>query len=146
MQMLSVVSGAEMINGIPTYFASLGKNDGQTHRDAEKKVFAARDVEIVDTSSLLFKTTHAETLKKVPFWYHQGVLSIEGTALSLTGVALTDGVRMIEGVERKDLSFCLGVQFHPKVAVRKIVDKEGDADKFVGLEFASSFFKTLASH
>ena len=146
MQMLSVVSGAGRINDIPTYFASLGKDDGQTPRDAEKKVFAAHDVEIVDTSSLLFKTTHAETLKKVPSWHHQGVLSIEGTALSLTGVTLTDGVRIIEGVERKDLSFCLGVQFHPEVAVRKIVDKEDDADKFMDLESASSFFKALASH
>lgn len=145
MQMLSVVSGAKMINDIPTYFASLGKNDNNTHRDNEKKVFASHDVDIIDTSSLLYKITNTTTLKNVPSWHHQGVLSIDNTKLSLTAETITDGVRIIEGVERKDLSFCLGVQFHPEVAVRKIVDKEADASNYMDLESASSFFKALAN-
>ena len=145
MQMLSVVSGAKMINDIPTYFASLGKNDNNTHRDNEKKVFASHDVDIIDTSSLLYEITNTTTLKNVPSWHHQGVLSIDNTKLSLTAETITDGVRIIEGVERKDLSFCLGVQFHPEVAVRKIVDKEADASNYMDLESASSFFKALAN-
>lgn len=145
MQMLSVVSGAKMINDIPTYFTSLGKNDNNTHRDNEKKVFASHDVDIIDTSSLLYKITNTTTLKNVPSWHHQGVLSIDNTKLSLTAETLTDKVRIIEGVERKDLSFCLGVQFHPEVAVRKIVDKEADASNYMDLESASSFFKALAN-
>lgn len=145
MQMLSVVSGAKMINDIPTYFASLGKNDNNTHRDNEKKVFASHDVDIIDTSSLLYEITNTTTLKNVPSWHHQGVLSIDNTKLSLTAETITDGVRIIEGVERKDLSFCLGVQFHPEVAARKIVDKEADASNYMDLESASSFFKALAN-
>lgn len=145
MQMLSVVSGAKMINDIPTYFTSLGKNDNNTHRDNEKKVFASHDVDIIDTSSLLYEITNTTTLKNVPSWHHQGVLSIDNTKLSLTAETITDGVRIIEGVERKDLSFCLGVQFHPEVAVRKIVDKEADASNYMDLESASSFFKALAN-
>lgn len=145
MQMLSVVSGAKMINDIPTYFASLGKNDNNTHRDNEKKVFASHDVDIIDTSSLLYGITNTTTLKNVPSWHHQGVLSIDNTKLSLTAETITDEVRIIEGVERKDLSFCLGVQFHPEVAVRKIVDKEADASNYMDLESASSFFKALAN-
>lgn len=145
MQMLSVVSGASMINDIPTYFASLDKDDNDVHRDSEKKVFASHDVEVIDDSSLLYKITNTTTLEKVPSWHHQGVLSIDNTKLSLTAQTITDGVRIIEGVERKDLSFCLGVQFHPEVAVRKIVDKEIDASNYMDLESASSFFKALAN-
>lgn len=145
MQMLSIVSGAKMINDIPTYFTSLGKNDNNTHRDNEKKIFASHDVDIIDTSSLLYEITNTTTLKNVPSWHHQGILSINSTKLSLTAETITDGVRIIEGVERKDLSFCLGVQFHPEVAVRKIVDKEADASNYMDLESASSFFKALAN-
>ena len=145
MQMLSVVSGAEMINDIPTYFASLGKDDDDTHRDAEKKVFAAHDVKITDTSSLLYEIMGASVLEKVPSWHHQGVLSVDGTKLSCTAETVTDGVKIIEGMERKDLSFCLGVQFHPEVAVRKIVDKEEDAENYMDLESASAIFKALAN-
>ena len=145
MQMLSVVSGAKMINDIPTYFASLGKDDHQAHRDSEKKVFASHDVDIIDTSSLLYGITNKSTLSKVPSWHHQGVLSVENTSLTVNAKTVTDGVDIIEGVERKDLSFCFGVQFHPEVAVRKIINKEEDASKYMDLESASSFFKALAN-
>ncbi len=145
MQMLSTVSGAKMINDIPTYFASLGKNDNETHRDNEKKVFAAHDVNVTDDSSLLYKITNSTTLNNVPSWHHQGVLSLDNTKLSLVAETVTDGVRIIEGVERKDLSFCLGVQFHPEVAVRKHVEQEADASNYMDLESASSFFKALVN-
>lgn len=146
MQMLSVVSGADMINDIPTYFDSLGKDDGDTHRDAEKKVFAAHDVEITDTSSLLYKTMGTTTLSRVPSWHHQGVLSVENTDLVVTAETVTDGVQVIEGVERKDLTFCIGVQFHPEVAVRKIVDQEADAGNYMDLDSASKLFRALATN
>ena len=146
MQMLSVVSGAKMINDIPTYFASLGKDDGATHRDEEKKVFAAHNVEIVDTSSLLFQSIGKSIIKNVPSWHHQGVLSVDGTGLTVTAQTVTDGVSVIEGVERKDLSFCVGVQFHPEVAVRKIVDKEADAGRYMDMASATSLFKALVNH
>lgn len=146
MQMLSVVSGATMINDIPTYFKSIGKDDGDMHRDSEKKVFASHDVKITDRSSLLYKITNTDTLKDVPSWHHQGVLSVDNTKLTVTAETVTDGVKMIEGVERKDLSFCFGVQFHPEVAVRKHVNKEEDASNYMDLESASSFFKALSNY
>lgn len=145
MQMLSVVSGATMINDIPTYFDSLGKKDGNIHRDSEKKVFASHDVDIIDRSSLLYQITNTDTLQKVPSWHHQGVLSVDNTKLTVTAETVTDGVEIVEGVERKDLSFCLGVQFHPEVAVRKVVEKEKDASNYMDMESASSFFKALAN-
>ena len=145
MQMLSVVSGAKMIPDIPTYFSSLGRDDEDTHRDPEKKTFASHDVKILDTSSLLYRISGRDMLEKVPSWHHQGVLSVTDTKLSVTAETITDGVSIIEGVERKDLSFCLGVQFHPEVAVRKVVDKETDAGMYMDFDSASSFFKALAN-
>ena len=146
MQMLSVVSGADMINDIPSYFASLGKDDEQIHRDKNKKVFASHDVKITDKTSLIYEITNSTTLEKVPSWHHQGVLSVDGTKITVTAETVTDGISIIEGVERKDLSFCFGVQFHPEVAVRKIIDKEEDANNYMNMKSASSFFKALANY
>ena len=47
----------------------------------------------------------------------------QDTPLNISGMTTTDGINMIEAVERKDLSFCLGVQFHPEVAVRKTLSR-----------------------
>ena len=49
----------------------------------------------------------------------------------------------IEAVERPDKKFCVGVQFHPEVAVRKILDKEIDAEKFMEYDKAVILFKAL---
>ena len=145
MQMLSVVSGATMIPDIPTYFEERGVNEEETHRDAEKKEFASHDVSVLTEDSLLYRITKQKTLHKVPSWHHQGVLSVADTKLTLTGENITNGVKMIEAVEREDLSFCLGVQFHPEVAVRKVVDKEEDAGQYMDFEVATSFFKALSN-
>ncbi len=143
MQMLSVVSGAEMVGDIPTYFQEQGKDDNDTHRDSNKEIFASHDVNVLDMSSLLYKITNKTTLNKVPSWHHQGVISIEDTRLSLVAENVTDGISIIEGVERKDLSFCLGVQFHPEVAVRKYIDKEEDMENYMDYDLAASFFVAL---
>lgn len=145
MQMLSVVSGASLTQDIPTYFSSLGKDDENTHRDSEKKVFASHDVDVVDRSSLLYSITKQTKLTKVPSWHHQGVLSVEDTLLNVTAETITNDVKMIEAVERKDLTFCLGVQFHPEVAVRKWADKEEDANHYMDDNLARSFFVSLSA-
>ena len=66
-----------------------------------------------------------------------------GAEITATVINGADGVEIIEAVERKDLTFCLGLQFHPEVAVRKVVDKEADAGHYMDLESASSFFKAI---
>ncbi len=146
MQMLSVVSGATLTQDIPTFFEQMGASDQETHRDKEKKVFASHDVDISDTSSLLYRITKTEKLLKVPSWHHQGVLSVSNTLLTATAETVTSGIKIIEAVERNDLTFCLGVQFHPEVAVRKWVDKESDADSYMDYDSAASFFNALANH
>ena len=143
MQMLSVVSGATMIQDIPTFLEDQGIEDTGVHRDLAKKVFVPHDVTVTDTSSLLYKCIGKSVIKSVPSWHHQGVLSVKGTKLSVTGETTTGDIMLIEAVERKDLTFCLGVQFHPEVAVRKYVDNEIDAERFMDRSTALSFFISL---
>ena len=74
--------------------------------------------------------------------------NIDNTRLIMTAQTETDGKRVIEGVERPDKKFCVGVQFHPEVAVRKNLENEKDADSFMDYDTALSLFKAFidASH
>lgn len=143
MQMLSVVSGAEIAQDIPTRFEEMGIAYNDEHRDPEIKEFKAHRVDAEQENSLLYQVTGRTVLEKVPSWHHQMVSSVEGTRLTITGTADTNGVPVIEAVERKDKTFCLGVQFHPEVAVRKNVDGSPDAEAFMDYETARSFFEAI---
>ena len=80
----------------------------------------------------------------VPSWHHQAVKSVDNTRLKITAQTETDGRQIIEAVERTDKSFCIGVQFHPEVAVRKYLDKEDDTGLFMNYDSAMSFFYALS--
>lgn len=127
MQMLSVVSGAEVIQDIPVYFKELGINYGYEHRNepetqGEYRDFAFHDVVVTGHDSLLYQLMGVDTIKDVPSWHHQAVASIRGTRLKVTGTVEVSGIEMIEAVERPDKSFVLGVQYHPEIAVVRDLD------------------------
>ena len=82
-------------------------------------------------------------LENVPSWHHQAVSNVEGTRLTVTGTTDTNGVPVIEAVERKDKSFCLGVQFHPEVSVRRNADGSPDAAALMEYETARAFFEAI---
>ena len=88
--MLSVVSGATIIQDLKTFFEDRGVVYQDTHRveaTAEHgKNFAPHSVQVTDASSLLRKITGASVIDKVPSWHHQAVRSVEGTALMVTAV------------------------------------------------------------
>lgn len=44
---------------------------------------------------------------------------------------------------RPDKDFVIGVQFHPEVAVAKVVDNEQDAGNFMNYEAALAYFTKL---
>ena len=127
MQMLSVVSGAEMIQDIPEYMASLGEDYAYGHRNEPEEPgayrdFAFHDVHVVEEDSILHRLTGTDTVHNVPSWHHQAVKSVEGTRLRVTGTEVIDGVEFIEAVERPDKTFVLGLQFHPEIAVVRKLD------------------------
>lgn len=148
MQMLSVVSGADMIQDLGQWYKGQGIEYSNDHRDPKKESFVPHSVSVISTDSHLYRSTGRKTISKVPSWHHQAVENIDNTRLVKTAQTETDNKLIIEGVERPDKKFCVGVQFHPEVAVRKYVEKEKDAGSFMDYDTALALFKALieASH
>ena len=142
MQMLSVVSGGDMVQDIPQYFAQIGVEYHYEHRDPERRIFAAHPV-TVSEDSLLYNVVGKTQIEDAPSWHHQAVLSVKGTPLSVVGTYDTDGVEMIEAVENQKLTFCLGLQFHPEVAVAKVLSKSEDAKNYTDYDISLTFFKAI---
>ena len=116
-------------------------------RDAEgKRYYLQHDVVVTDGASLLFAVAGTDTIRDVPSWHHQVVGDVTGTPLRVTGVTPTDGVDIIEAIERTDKHFALGVQFHPEEAIRKHLNHEPDAQWFMPLDEAVKYFTVLIAH
>lgn len=143
MQMLSVVSGANMTQDIGQWLASEGVEYHHLHADPEKKKLVPHEVTILSRDSLLFDIIGADSIEGVPSWHHQAVCDVDDTRLVVTATTDTDGKQVIEAVERPDKTFCMGLQFHPEVAVRQHLDGDAEAGDFMDCEKALSFFEAL---
>ena len=149
-QMLGVVSGATMIQDIPTWFAELGleykyehrreKAEGETYRDhTPHSVTLAADSKLAE----FYSTT---TLNGCPSWHHQAILDTEGTPLRITATTTVSGKEMVEGVERTDKKCALAVQFHPEAAVPKHLGKarvNSNADQFMSYDEGMKIFTSF---
>ena len=147
MQMLAVASGADMIQDLGVYFESMGKQYGNLHRslrdDNGNRHYTPHNVTITDHSSLIYEIALSDIIENVPSWHHQVVGDVNGTQLKVTGVTMTNGIEIIEVIERKDKKFALGVQFHPEEAIRKVMAQESDSDNFMPLYDAERYFIAL---
>lgn len=150
MQMLGVVSGAPLIQDLGTYFDGLDQQYHYLHRmqrDAEgKRYYTPHDVTVTDSTSLLFAIAGSDVIRNVPSWHHQVVGDVTGTPLRVTGVTTTDGVDIVEAIERTDKHFALGVQYHPEEAVKKHLKDASDASRFMPLDEAVKYFTALIEH
>ena len=149
-QMLGVVSGATIVQDIPTWFAAQGltynyehrreKAEGETYRD-----YTAHDVTLTD-GSMLARYFGATTLTGCPSWHHQSILSTEGTQLRVTATTTVSGIDMVEGVERTDKRCAVGVQFHPEAAIVKHIGKginNANASQFMTYDAALPLFRAF---
>ena len=147
MQVLGIVSGASFIQDIGDYLSSQGIIYDHMHRSvsqpAEKRDFVPHDVNVTTHESLLYKIADTDTIINVPSWHHQCIGDVTGTLLKVTGVTDTQGVSIIEAIERPDRKFCLGVQFHPEAAVAKHLKGRSNASQFMTYEAAMGYFKEL---
>ena len=147
MQMLAVASGADMIQDLGVYFDQLGKQYLNLHRSLRdengNRHYTPHDVVVTDHSSLIYEIALSDIIEGVPSWHHQVVGDVSGTQLKVTGVTMTQGVKIIEVIERIDKSFALGVQFHPEEAIRKTMAQEPDSDNFMPLYEAERYFIAL---
>jgi len=149
-QMLGVVSGATVVQDIPTWFAAQGlpynyehrreKAEGETYRD-----YTPHDVTLTD-GSLLSRYFGTTTLTGCPSWHHQAILSTEGTPLRVTATTTVSGIDMVEGVERTDKDCAVGVQFHPEAAIVKHIGKgvnNANASQFMTYDAALPLFRAF---
>ena len=151
-QMLGVVSGATIIQDIPTWFVGQGldynyehrreKGEGETYRD-----YVPHTVTLVEGSRLaeFYGTT---TLTNCPSWHHQAILSTEGTPLQVTATATVSGVEMVEGIERVDKTCAIAVQFHPEAAVVKHLGEainNDNAEQFMSYDEGMKIFRSFVA-
>ena len=149
-QMLGVVSGATIIQDIPTWFAQQGlsyhyehrreKAEGETYRD-----YTPHDVTLTK-GSLLARFFGTTTLTGCPSWHHQALLSTKGTPLRVTAATTVSGIDMVEGIERTDKRCAVGVQFHPEAAIVKHVGKamnNANAREFMTYDAAIPLFRAF---
>ena len=147
-QMLAVVSGAELIQDIPTYYAQQGAEYSHTHRyeksnpDAERD-YISHDVAVTAENSLLHKAVGALTIEKCPSWHHQGIGSLEGTNAIVTATTTANGVEIVEALERTDARFVIGVQYHPEVVLYKQDKGEENLSRFMSRDEALLYFQAL---
>ena len=147
MQMLSVVSGAEIIQDLPVYFEQQGKEYNYEHRNEKTSPDAYRDYAPhaiqIEEDSLLAEIAGTDTLNGCPSWHHQAVKNTDNTRLVVTATTDTNGISVIEAVERTDKTFAVGLQFHPEAAVVKHLDRAENADDLLNMDAALSFFEYL---
>lgn len=147
-QMLGLYSGASVMQDIPTYFKAKGWSYSYEHRNEKVgdayRDYAPHNVDVV-SSTKLYTVADTSTIEKAPSWHHQALLSIEGTALSLNASTDTEGHPMIGGIERKDKTWEIGLQFHPEAALVKHLNKAANQDQFMSSKNALKFFKALVA-
>lgn len=147
MQMLAVVSGAPLIQDLGQYFAAQGKDYHYLHRmqrdEQGKRHYTPHDVTVTDITSILYRIAGTVHIRKVPSWHHQACGDVTGTPLKVTAITLTDGIPVVEAIERTDVTFALGVQFHPEEAVRMNLDGEVAANRFMPIGEALAYFRAL---
>ncbi len=144
MQMLSVVSGASMVQDLSQYFEDMGIEYHYEHRNQAPYPGGYRDYAphevTIEEDSLLYETAGTTVLYGCPSWHHQAVKSVEGTNLSVTASTITEGVPIIEAVERVDKTFIVGIQYHPEAAVCKHLDHADNENDFMNYRAAISVF------
>lgn len=121
MQMYAVASGAEMIQDLPTYYASKGVPYSKEHQKSGeidgKDVRGNHPVYVTDKNSFLYDCVKTDVIDKPYSCHHQAVLSVDPAKTKVTAVGRVNGLETIEALERADTdTFSMFVQFHPEHA------------------------------
>ena len=142
-QMLAIVSGAPLIQDIPTFYAQIGAEYDYTHRDAERRGYISHDAEITAPNSLLHKILGQAVITGTPSWHHQAIGSLEGTKAIVTASTVAGGVEIVEALERTDCRFVVGVQYHPEYVLTKKGTHDPNGTPYMSREEALRLFRAL---
>ncbi len=149
MQVLGVVSGATVIQDIPTYFTDKGESYDYIHRN-EKVGNAYRDYSphnvTVNPNTILWTMTSTEGMfNNVPSWHHQAIRSVAGTPLIVSGYTKVNEDKIIEAIERSDCSILMGLQFHPEAVIGKWNAGAANVSDYMSKEEALKIFKVFVA-
>ncbi|MBR4908335.1 MAG: gamma-glutamyl-gamma-aminobutyrate hydrolase family protein [Acidaminococcaceae bacterium] len=75
----------------------------------KKKVFSSHAIDILNHDSLLFGIFGRDRIAGCPSWHHQAIRSVDATRLVVTAAIDNNGIQVIEGVERPDKKFVVGL-------------------------------------
>ena len=147
MQMLGVISGAEFIQDIPTFFKQQGLEYQYQHRNRKVtpesyRDYASHEVQL-KSGGIARDIFGTVKLTGCPSWHHQAILNVDNTRLIVTGTTEVNGIQMIEVVERTDKNFAVGFQFHPEAAVVKNLDNAENKVHYMDYETAMKIFDWL---
>ena len=147
-QLLGIVSGATMIQDIPSWFAAQDIKYDYIHRPedtaSEDSDYVPHDVTAVPGSRLA-EFTGTTTINNVPSWHHQCLSTVDGNCLKVTGTTFTNGFDFIEAIERTDRSLAIGLQFHPEVSIVKHVNKSPNESNYMNYTKAQSIFRNFVN-
>lgn len=148
-QMLGVVSGATVIQDIPTWFTEKGKTYDFTHRNEKSTPTSYRDYAPHDVTvrpgSLLAEFAGTTTITNAPSWHHQCLYTVDATYLIVTGVTKTDEFDFIESIQRTDCSLAIGLQFHPEASIAKHVNGAANESDFMSYTQSQTIFRNFVN-
>ena len=147
--MLGVVSGAELIQDIPTYYAEQGITYDYSHRcnkadSLAKKDYVSHAAVTTRKNSIYYQIVQTDTLAGCPSWHHQAISDLSHSEAVATAVTTSQGVEIVEALERSDKRFVLGVQFHPEIVMVKREQNASNLDDYMDYTTTLSFFEALA--
>ncbi len=149
-QIMGIVSGCDFLQDIPDYYAAQDKSYNDEHRmpvGAPHRTYARHDVDSISTDSTwLYDIVGATSLKNVSSWHHQAIKSVEGTDLTVVATTNVNGIEIIEGIENKTKTFCLGVQFHPENDCSLALYQGRKAEALCDVEVCLNFLETLVKY
>ena len=149
-QVLGIVSGCTFNQDIPNYYEAAGKTYNDMHRmpvGTPNRTYARHAVTIDQKASKwLYDIVGSTTLDNVSSWHHQAVMGVEGTKLTVVASAEHNGIEIIEGIERQDKTFCLGVQFHPENDCKLALYDGTPELALCNLDVCMNFFYTLIEY
>lgn len=147
MQMLAIISGGSMIQDIPTYYNEEGVTYGYVHRmkrDSEGNIpdFIPHSISILDKDSFAYKIFKSEVVEGIPSWHHQMVTLDNAKNIKLTATFTDSGITVPEIIERTDVTYAVGYQFHPEAPIQKQLGG-GNTEDFMSISTSLDIFDSF---
>lgn len=140
-QILGIAGGCSMIQSMEKVFPAAVCTAHRMPPETPNRDYARGDIIVTDKDSIVFQCAGRTVISNAALWHHQCLKSVEESGFTVTAVTRIADMEIIQGIERKDLRFCVGLQFHPEIDCGADLDER---DKIRSDErICRSFFEKL---